>query len=124
VLLYESPVTPVRLKVVAFGYQSTAHRDKDMAKRVSKEKRARLQYLRDKYQDESVAQKILAKMVWIGQTAEQLTDTLGHPAATDHNQLKTKTRDIWKYRYQGTNRGELRIIVENGEVTGWDSKSS
>jgi len=95
-----------------------------MAKRVSKEKRARLQYLRDKYQDESVAQKILAKMVWIGQTAEQLTDTLGHPAATDHKLLKTKTRDIWKYRYQGANRGELRIIFENGEVTGWDSKSN
>lgn len=87
-------------------------------------KRARLRYLRDKYQDEDVVQKILARMIWIGQTSEQLTDSLGYPAATDQKLLKTKTRDIWKYRHQGANRYGLRITVENDEVTGWDSKSS
>jgi hypothetical protein len=175
-LLYESPVTPSQPKVVAFGYQSTVHRDKDMAKRVSKaekemtgwlfmialivgvpiylfdkmnrsigwqipalilvgillllilnsslKKRARLRYLREKYQDEDIVQKILAKTIWIGQTPEQLTDSLGYPAATDHKLLKTKTRDIWKYRHQGANRYGLRITVENNAVTGWDSKSN
>ncbi|WLG49085.1 hypothetical protein [Pseudomonas sp. FP1742] len=87
-------------------------------------KRARLRYLRDKYQDEHIVQNILAKRIWIGQTSEQLTDSLGYPAATDHKLLKTKTRDVWKYRHQGANRYGLRITVENDEVTGWDSKSS
>lgn len=87
-------------------------------------KRARLRYLRDKYQNEHIVQNILAKRIWIGQTSEQLTDALGYPAATDHKLLKTKKRDVWKYRHQGANRYGLRITVENDEVTGWDSKSS
>lgn len=87
-------------------------------------KRARLRYLREKYEDEVIVQKILKKTIWIGQTSEQLADALGYPAATDRKLLKTKTRDIWKYRHQGANRYGLRITVENDEVTGWDSKSS
>ncbi|PCR94503.1 hypothetical protein CP336_21685 [Pseudomonas fluorescens] len=86
-------------------------------------KRARLKYLRDKYQSEDIVQNILGRKVWIGQTSEQLIDSLGQPAATDHKFLKTKTRDIWKYRHRGANRYGLRITVENGQVTGWDSKS-
>lgn len=87
-------------------------------------KRARLRYLRDKYQNEHIVQNILSKRIWIGQTSEQLTDSLGYPAATDHKHLKTKTRDIWKYGHQGANRYGLRITVENDAVTGWDSKSN
>jgi len=87
-------------------------------------KRARLRHLREKYEDEVIVQKILKKTIWIGQTSEQLADALGYPTATDRKLLKTKTRDIWKYRHQGANRYGLRITVENDEVTGWDSKSS
>lgn len=86
-------------------------------------KRARLRYLREKYQDEEIVQKILSRIIWVGQTAEQLTDSLGHPVATDRKLLKTKTRDVWKYRHQGANRYGLRITVENGQVSGWESKA-
>ncbi|WP_445177732.1 hypothetical protein [Pseudomonas sp. McL0111] len=86
-------------------------------------KRARLKYLRDKYQEEHIVQNILEKRIWTGQTSEQLIDSLGQPAATDHKFLKTKTRDIWKYHHQSANRYALRITVENDQVTGWDSKS-
>ena len=86
-------------------------------------KRARLKYLRSRYLDEGIVQKILAKRFWIGQTAEQLTDSLGPPVATDHKSLKTKNRDTWKYQRNGVNRYGLRITVEDGLVTAWDSKS-
>lgn len=86
-------------------------------------KRARLKYLRGRYLDEGIVQKILAKRFWIGQTAEQLTDSLGPPVATDHKSLKTKNRDTWKYQRNGVNRYGLRITVEDGLVTAWDSKS-
>ena len=86
-------------------------------------KRARLKYLRGRYLDEGIVQKIIAKRFWIGQTAEQLTDSLGPPVATDHKSLKTKNRDTWKYQRNGVNRYGLRITVEDGLVTAWDSKS-
>lgn len=86
-------------------------------------KRARVRYLRDKYQDEGIVQDILAKRFWIGQTAEQLTDSLGPAVATDHKFLKNKNRDIWKYNRHGVNRFGLRITVEDGYVTAWDKKS-
>lgn len=86
-------------------------------------KRKRLKFLRNRYRDEGIVQNILAKRIWIGQTSEQLMDSLGPPTATDHKLLKTKCRDIWKYHRNGVNRYGLRITVEDGYVTAWDRKS-
>lgn len=85
-------------------------------------KQKRLSYLRDKYQDEEVVQKIFQGYFWQGQSEEQLRDSLGPPPDIDHKVLKTKTRNVWKYHHQGGNRFGLRITVEDGYVTGWDKK--
>lgn len=85
-------------------------------------KQRRLKYLRDKYMDEGIVQKIYEGYFWQGQTAEQLKDSLGAPAAVDNKLLKTKTREIWKYHPTGRNRYALRVTVEDGNVTGWDKK--
>lgn len=86
-------------------------------------KQKRLLYLRAKYQDEALVQKIFQGYFWQGQNEDQLQDALGPPAAVDHKVLKTKTRDIWKYQHQGANRFGLRITVEDGYVTGWDKRA-
>lgn len=86
-------------------------------------KQKRLAYLRAKYHDEDVVEKIYNGYFWQGQTEEQLRDSLGAPIAIDNKLLKTKTREVWKYRQQGVNRFALRITVENGYVAGWDQKS-
>lgn len=83
----------------------------------------RLSYLRNKYQDEALVQRIYKEYFWENQSAEQLRDSLGPPAAIDNKLLKTKTREIWKYNHQGANRYSLRITVENGYVSGWDQKA-
>jgi len=75
-----------------------------------------------KYGHTELAEAIIAKKVWQGQTTEQLEDSLGNPADTDEKVLKTKTKVIWKYHHKGGNRYGLRITVENGEVVGWDEK--
>ena len=86
-------------------------------------KRKRLEYLRAKYKDEDVVQKIVAGYIWQGQSEEQLRDSLGEPVAVDRAVLKTKTKETWKYHQSGTNRFGLRITVENGHVIGWDKKA-
>ena len=83
----------------------------------------RLAYLRDKYGDEDIVQKILKKNFWEGQTEAQLRDSLGIPAAVDNNLLKTRKREIWKYQPSGVNRYRLRITLDNGVVVSWDYKN-
>lgn len=86
-------------------------------------KQKRLAYLREKYKDEEIVQKIYDRCFWQGQTEEQLNDALGTPLAVDRKVLKTKTKEIWKYNSQGANRYGLRITVEDGCVVGWDKKA-
>lgn len=86
-------------------------------------RKRKLSYLREKYQNEELAQKIFNNYFWEGQSADQLRDSLGLPVAIDNKLLKTKTKEIWKYNHQGGNRYSLRITVENGYVVGWDNKA-
>jgi len=76
-----------------------------------------------KYGDEDIVDKIMQRMMWQGQTEEQLSDSLGSPESTDRKVLKHKVREIWKYNRQGNaNRFNLRITLEDGVVVGWDKK--
>ncbi|WP_198173274.1 hypothetical protein [Cupriavidus sp. USMAA2-4] len=93
-----------------------------LAQRASRRK-ARLEYLRVKYQDEVVVQRIVGGQIWQTQSAEQLIDSIGRPLSIDQKLLKTKTREVWKYNHRGANRYGLRVTVEDGYVTGWDQKT-
>lgn len=90
-----------------------------------RKKRAASQHaalLRSKY-PEHVVVRMLTERVWKGQTAAELTDSLGFPLRIDDKLLATKRREIWKYYPQGVNRYRLRVTLDNGVVTGWDSKT-
>ena len=80
----------------------------------------RIEYLTNKHADALVVQKILAKEWWEGQTAEQLTDSIGHPAGVDTKHMATRKREIWKYKPTGKKRNGLRITLDDDVVTGWD----
>lgn len=84
-------------------------------------KRRRL-HLLQKYGDSAIVDRILGRMFWQGQTSEQLLDSLGEPADIDEKVLKSKVRQTWKYHRSGRNRFGLRIVLENGVVTGWDQR--
>lgn len=79
-------------------------------------------YLIQKYNDSEIADKILQSKVWVGQTAEQLIDTLGQPKDVDVKVLKTKKKEIWKYQHQRGNQYKLRITLDDDVVVGWDKK--
>jgi hypothetical protein len=87
------------------------------------QRRKRLEYLRNKYHDEAIVQRILGHGFWEGQTAEQLVDSIGNPLSVDHKTFKATTRQIWKYDRRGANRYGLRITLDGGIVVGWDQKS-
>jgi hypothetical protein len=87
-----------------------------------KARQRRLEYLRNKYKDEAIVQRILARQYWQGQTPDQLVDSLGRPIDIDQKVLKTKKREVWKYHQQSRTRFGLRITLENDVVVGWDEK--
>jgi hypothetical protein len=82
-----------------------------------------LEYLRAKYRDEATVQRIVEHRFWQGQTAEQLIDSLGKPAAIDNKVHNASRRDTWKYNPRGVNRYGLRITLDDDIVTGWDQKA-
>jgi uncharacterized membrane protein len=84
-----------------------------------KKKRQRLM---DKYGSEYIVDKIMKKMIWQGQTEDQLIDSIGNPRDVDQKVLKTKVKETWKYEKTGENRYNLRVIIENGAVVGWNKK--
>lgn len=75
-----------------------------------------------KYGHNETAEKIIGKVIWVGETSEQLSDSLGQPVDIDENVLKTKRKETWKYYQKSTNRFGLKVKVENGIVVGWDEK--
>ncbi len=85
--------------------------------------RQRLTYLREKYGDEEVVQRIMRRVMWQGQTAEQLRDAVGNPLAVDNKVMATRKRETWKYRRAGSNRYRLRITLDDDVVIGWDQKN-
>lgn len=87
-----------------------------------KAREERIVYLMSKYHDQLSVDRIMAKELWQGMTADQVKDSIGTPAAIDQELLKTKRRDTWKYYPQGANRYNLKLVVENDVLVGWDKK--
>lgn len=82
----------------------------------------RKQRIYQKYGRTRIAENIIAKTIWIGETADQLFESLGQPLDIDQKVLKTKKKEIWKYNQTGTNRYSLKITLDNDIVVGWDLK--
>lgn len=91
--------------------------------KTSQEIAERFARLHTKYRDEAIVQRILSGQPWQGETAAQLFDSLGMPAAVDNNLLKTRKRDIWKYYPNGANRYRLRVTLDDDIVASWEQKN-
>ena len=78
----------------------------------------RRRHLTKKYGPQEAA-RIIAREVWQGMTAEQLTESRGHPADIGREIIRTRTKETWKYGQTGKNRFQNRIYLEDGIVIGW-----
>ncbi|AMP14894.1 hypothetical protein CPter291_2637 [Collimonas pratensis] len=75
-----------------------------------------------KYRDENIVKKILARVIWIGETKEQLLDSLHSPEDIDVKAFKSKTQETWKYERTGKNRYALRVVLDDDIVVSYDDK--
>lgn len=82
--------------------------------------RQRRRHLTEKYGDPEIASRIMRGVIWQGETEEQLLDSLGKPEDIDRKVLKTKTKEIWKYRPTARNRFGLKVTLDDGVVVGWE----
>lgn len=75
-----------------------------------------------KYQGNSdVVNAIMAGRIWVGQSREQVIDSLGMPAGVEEKVMKAKVRHTLKYGVSGRTY-RLKITLEDGRVVGWDAK--
>lgn len=85
-------------------------------------KNSRYARLLAKYGDEKVVDALLTQTIWQGMTAEQLRDSWGEPVAVEQKVMKTKVREVFKYKPLGRNRFRDKVTLEDGVITGWDQK--
>lgn len=79
--------------------------------------------LMKKYGDKALVDQLMRRMIWEGQTSEQLIDSIGRPVQVDRKVMKAKTRETWKYNQRSKTRFGLRVTLEDGFVVGWDKKA-
>ena len=75
-----------------------------------------------KYGDEKVVDALLTQTIWQGMTAEQLRDSWGEPIAVEQKVMKTRVREVFKYKPLGKNRFRDKVTLDDGVITGWDQK--
>lgn len=69
-----------------------------------------------------VADAIMRRQVWQGQTEAMLIEARGAPADVDETVLKTKVKRTYKFERVAANRFAFKVFVENGVVVGWEDK--
>ena len=77
-----------------------------------------------KYNNDALVDELMACAVLKGMPFETLVDSIGAPVDEDHKVFKTKTRRTLKYGQTGVNRFDLRIIVEDDHVVGWQTQQA
>jgi hypothetical protein len=57
-----------------------------------------------------------------GQSRSSLIEDFGRPDKVDVTVTKSKRKEVLKFFPAGSNRYKLKVTVEDGVVTGWESK--
>lgn len=69
-----------------------------------------------------VADAIIGGMIWTGQSADQVRESVGQPCAIDSTTTERSRTEVWKYGHRGGSRYTGRITLVDGAVTKWTIK--
>ena len=79
----------------------------------------RAQRIRKKYGRTAIARKLIRKILWTGETTEQLRDSFDAPVGITRNPLHTSNSEIWEYVGKDADLPDFHITVKDGLVIGW-----
>jgi TRAP-type C4-dicarboxylate transport system permease large subunit len=85
-------------------------------------KKKRLAYLKQKYVNSRIVDRMVNGVIWQGETAAQLMDSLGKPNVVDKKQSQALKKEVWRYGRRGGGRYNLIVDLENGIVVNWEGK--
>jgi hypothetical protein len=86
-------------------------------------KRSRYARLLQKYGgDQKLVDALMTKTIWQGMTAEQLRDSWGEPVSIEEKVMKTKIKQVFKYKQVAKDRYRDKVTLEDGVIVGWDQK--
>ena len=89
--------------------------------RIQANRQARLGRLIRNYNNYETAHRVFRREIWQGQTETQLLHSRGDPAKKNRL-LVIPEREEWIYIPRAPIRRSLRVTLENGSVTAWDSE--
>jgi len=102
---------------------ATASQSYFTAASVERKRLSRYEQLREKYGSASVAQRIVDREIWVGQSFEQVCESFGEPHAIDSTAGKGRPERVtWLYDSIGRWGYETRITAEHGLVVSWKTK--
>lgn len=87
--------------------------------RLIEEYQRRVDYLREKYKDESIVQDILDKRPWVGETYEQFLDSFGEADHVQYIRLKNKSREVWHYERIGKGKYKRSYTLDDDVLCAW-----
>lgn len=86
-------------------------------------RRSRYSRLLQKYGgDEKLVDALVSGTIWQGMTAEQLRDSWGDPVSIEEKVMKTKIKQVFKYKQITKTRFRDKVTLEDGVIVGWDQK--
>jgi hypothetical protein len=74
-----------------------------------------------KYGDPVQVTRMMQRVLWLGESADQVRESLGAPASLGQK-ARNKAAETWKYEPARGRRVALRVFLEDGVVTGWQER--
>ena len=86
-------------------------------------RKKRLTYLKQKYVNSRIVDRIFNGVLWQGESAKQLIDSKGNPDKIDKKLVDGIKKEVWKYGHRGGKSYRLVVHLEKGLVVNWEGKT-
>lgn len=78
--------------------------------------------LTKKYRNPQIVNNIMLKIIWLGETKEQLIDSFGKPANIKREIHKEYIKETYYYEEYRRNCYRIKIVLKNNKIISWQEK--
>jgi hypothetical protein len=108
-------------QVVAAGERAVEEKRRQLAAEEDA-RQARLTRLVSRFGEEA-AERIIAQKLWVGAPVDAVNEMFGAPADVAETVKGTHTKLVMKFFPQARGRFDLKVTVDDGQVSGWEKGS-